>query len=450
METAEQSPAKAAVPRSLEAERAVLGAVLWHNEALNAALEVVRADHFSSRAHRHIFEAMGRLGVKGEPIDELTLSESLSREGVLGEVGGAAYLAELTSAVASAGNIRHHAEIVREKHQLRRMLASAQEISAACCEGRQEPAEILDAAQQQLFALSEEGATNGFQGMKALVKDAFSTLEDLGRRGVGLTGVPSGFEGLDQKLLGFQPSDLIILAARPSVGKTAFGLNIAANAAVRHGAKVGFFSLEMSSLQLTLRMLCAEAQIDAHQVRTGSIPKEAWGAATQAASVLSQAQIFIDDSATLSPLEMRARARRLKQEHGCDLIIVDYLQLMRGNQRAERRDLEIGEISRSLKALAKELNVPVLALAQLSRRVEESTGGPKLSHLRESGAIEQDADVVLFLHRDAEKMEEDADAWPTDLIIAKHRNGPVGKAELWFARRYARFVSEAFEYGPRV
>lgn len=447
MATVEQSPVKAAQPRSLEAERAVLGAILWHNEALYTALEVVRADHFSARAHRHIFEAMSRLGAKGEPIDELTLTESLTREGVLGEVGGAAYLAELTAAVASAGNIRHHAEIVREKHQLRRMLGAAQEISASCCEGRQTPGEILDRAQQQLFTLSDEGATSGFVGMKPLVKDAFTTLEDMGRRGKTLSGVPSGYEGLDHRLLGFQKSDLIILAARPSVGKTAFGLNIAANAAVRHGAKVGFFSLEMSSLQLTLRMLCAEAEIDAHQVRTGAIPRAAWTAATNAAASLSQAQIFIDDSATLSPLEMRARARRLKQEHGCDLIIVDYLQLMRGNHRAERRDLEIGEISRSLKALAKELNVPVIALAQLSRRVEEATGGPKLSHLRESGAIEQDADVVLFLHRDPDKMEEDADAWPTDLIIAKHRNGPVGKVDLWFVRRYARFMSEAFEYG---
>ncbi|RMF78115.1 MAG: replicative DNA helicase [Nitrospirae bacterium] len=326
------------------------------------------------------------------------------------------------------------------------MLAAAQEISRACCEAKERPPEILDRAQQQLFALAEEGATTGFTGMKGLVMEAFTALEETSKRGQEISGVPSGFADLDRKLLGFQPSDLIILAARPAVGKTAFGLNVAANAAVRHGARVAIFSLEMSSLQLALRMLCAEAKVDAHRVRAGNVPSELWSSLTHAASSLSQAPIFIDDSATLSPLEMRARARRLKREHGLDLIIVDYLQLMRGSQRAERRDLEIAEISRSLKGLAKELEVPVLALAQLSRRTEESTGGPKLSHLRESGSIEQDADVVLFLHRDPDKMDEEADAWPTEVQIAKHRNGPVGKIEVWFVRRYARFVSEAFEY----
>ena len=284
--------------------------------------------------------------------------------------------------------------------------------------------------------------------MNPLAKEAFKNIEAMQERGSELLGVSTGFEGLDRKLLGLQRSDLIVLAARPAMGKTAFALNIAANAATdtKSPARVGVFSLEMSSLQLTLRMLCAEAEVDAQLVRSGRLPSEYWQQITNAAGRLSEAKIFIDDAPTLTPMQLRARARRLKAEHGCDLIIVDYLQLMHVAGKVERRDLEIGEISRSLKALAKELDVPVLALAQLSRRVEESGKGPQLSHLRESGAIEQDADIVLFLHRDPDKTHEEDQAWPTEIRIGKHRNGPVGMVEVMFERRFARFFDEERRY----
>lgn len=446
MPSLQETLPKTTAPQNLEAERAVLGAVFWHNEAIYTALEKVNADQFYSPAHRKIFAAMVRLATTAAPIDELTVADALARDGVLQEIGGAAYLAELSGAVASAGNIRHHAAIVREKYVLRQLLRAAQEISTSCTEANETASELLDEAQKRLFSLSELQVEGGFQRMNTLVKDAFHNIEQMHERGDELLGVPTGFDGLDRKLLGLQRSDLIILAARPAMGKTALALNIAANAAVRHQRKVAVFSLEMSSLQLSLRMLCAEAQVDAQLVRRGGLHEEYWQSITNAAGRLSGAHVFIDDAASLTPLQMRSRARRLKTEHGCDLIIVDYLQLMRVAGKVERRDLEIGEISRSLKALAKELDVPVLALAQLSRRVEESGKGPQLSHLRESGAIEQDADIVLFLHRDHDKVDEQADAWPTEIRIGKHRNGPVGTVEVMFERRFARFFGEDARY----
>jgi replicative DNA helicase len=447
MQTLQETSLKVTAPQNLEAEQAVLGAVLWHNDAVYSALEKVNADEFYSPAHRKIFAAMVRLATTSVPIDELTIAEALTRDGVLKEVGGAAYLAELSGTVASAGNIQHHAQIVHEKYVLRQLLAASQEISTSCSEGVDSAADLLDEAQKRLFSLAESQVTGGFRGMNPLVKEAFKNIEVMHDRGNELLGVATGFDGLDRKLLGLQRSDLIVLAARPAMGKTAFALNIAANAAIRYGARVGLFSLEMSSLQLTLRMLCAEAQVDAQLMRSGRLHEEYWQQITNAAGRLSEARIYIDDAPTLTPMQMRARARRMKAEHGCDLVIVDYLQLMHVAGKVERRDLEIGEISRSLKALAKELDVPVLALAQLSRRVEERKDGPKLSDLRESGAIEQDADIVLFLHRDPDKAHEEDEAWPTEIQIGKHRNGPVGMVEVMFERRFARFFAEDHHFG---
>jgi replicative DNA helicase len=429
-------------PQSLEAEESVLGGVLLDNTAIDRVLEFVRADDFYREAHRRIFRAMLGLAERNEPVDLVTLSESLRQRGELQDVGGASYLAELAERVPTAANVNHYARIVREKAILRALINTATEIASAGYTDQRDVKDLLDRAEQSIFQISEREVKPAFVRMDALMTDAFKTVEKLHQQKQAVTGVTTGYVDLDRLTAGLQPSDLIIIAARPSMGKTAFALNIAANAARRGDVGVAVFSLEMSKEQLALRMLCAEARVDLSRVRTGHLAPGELGDLAQSAHILISQPIYIDDTPAITVLELRAKARRLWRDpqSKLGLIVVDYLQLMRSSEGKDSREQEISEISRSLKALAKELHVPVIALSQLNRQVENrSPPVPRLSDLRESGAIEQDADVIMFIYRD-EAYNEDSDRKGlADIIIAKQRNGPTDKLELAFLREYTRF-----------
>jgi replicative DNA helicase len=429
-------------PQSLEAEESVLGGVLLDNTAIDRVLEFVRADDFYREAHRRIFRAMLGLAERNEPVDLVTLSESLRQRGELQDVGGASYLAELAERVPTAANVNHYARIVREKAILRALINTATEIASAGYQDQRDVKDLLDRAEQSIFQISEREVKPAFVRMDALMTDAFKTVEKLHQQKQAVTGVTTGYVDLDRLTAGLQPSDLIIIAARPSMGKTAFALNIAANAARRGDVGVAVFSLEMSKEQLALRMLCAEARVDLSRVRTGHLAPGELGDLAQSAHILISQPIYIDDTPAITVLELRAKARRLWRDpqSKLGLIVVDYLQLMRSSEGKDSREQEISEISRSLKALAKELHVPVIALSQLNRQVENrSPPVPRLSDLRESGAIEQDADVIMFIYRD-EAYNEDSDRKGlADIIIAKQRNGPTDKLELAFLRQYTRF-----------
>jgi replicative DNA helicase len=429
-------------PQSLEAEESVLGGVLLDNTAIDRVLEFVRADDFYREAHRRIFRAMLGLAERNEPVDLVTLSESLRQRGELQDVGGASYLAELAERVPTAANVNHYARIVREKAILRALINTATEIASAGYQDQRDVKDLLDRAEQSIFQISEREVKPAFVRMDALMTDAFKTVEKLHQQKQAVTGVTTGYADLDRLTAGLQPSDLIIIAARPSMGKTAFALNIAANAARRGDVGVAVFSLEMSKEQLALRMLCAEARVDLSRVRTGHLAPGELGDLAQSAHILISQPIYIDDTPAITVLELRAKARRLWRDpqSKLGLIVVDYLQLMRSSEGKDSREQEISEISRSLKALAKELHVPVIALSQLNRQVENrSPPVPRLSDLRESGAIEQDADVIMFIYRD-EAYNEDSDRKGlADIIIAKQRNGPTDKLELAFLREYTRF-----------
>ncbi len=429
-------------PQSLEAEESVLGGALLDNTAIDRVLEFVRPDDFYREAHRRIFRAMLALAERNEPVDLVTLAETLRQRGELQDVGGAAYLAELAERVPTAANVAHYARIVREKAILRSLISTATEIVSKGYEDSRDVKELLDRAEQSIFAISEREVKPAFVRMDALMTDTFKIVEKLHQQKQAVTGVTTGYADLDRITAGLQPSDLVIIAARPSMGKTAFVLNIAANASLRGSTGVAVFSLEMSKEQLALRMLCAEARVDLSRVRTGHLAPGELGELAQAAHVLISTPIYIDDTPAITVLELRAKARRLWRDPNSKLglIVVDYLQLMRSSEGKDSREQEISEISRSLKALAKELQVPVIALSQLNRQVENRTPPvPRLSDLRESGAIEQDADVIMFIYRD-EAYNEDSDRKGiADIIIAKQRNGPVGKVELAFLREYTRF-----------
>jgi replicative DNA helicase len=429
-------------PQSLEAEESVLGGILLDNTALDRVLEFVRADDFYREAHRRVFRAMLALGERNEPVDLVTLAETLRQRGELQDVGGAAYLAELAERVPTAANVHHYARIVREKAILRSLISTATEIATKGYEDSRDVKDLLDRAEQSIFAISEREVKPAFIRMDALMTDTFKVVEKLHQQKQAVTGVTTGFADLDRLTAGLQPSDLVIIAARPSMGKTAFVLNIAANASLRAGTGVAVFSLEMSKEQLALRMLCAEARVDLSRVRTGHLAPGELGELAQSAHVLITTPIYIDDTPAITVLELRAKARRLWRDPQAKLglIVVDYLQLMRSSEGKDSREQEISEISRSLKALAKELNLPVVALSQLNRQVENRTPAvPRLSDLRESGAIEQDADVIMFIYRD-EAYNDDSDRkGVADIIIAKQRNGPIGKIELAFLREYTRF-----------
>ncbi len=443
-------------PQNLEAEQAVLAGILLDNAAMNRVLEVMQPDDFYKETHRRIFAAMLDLSEANEGIDLISLSERLSKKGTLESVGGASYLTDLMNSVATAANVHHHARIVHEKALLRQLISTATDIVTAGFEDREGGgvADLLDFAEKSIFGLSERRTRATFVPMKQLVKQSFEVIEKLSEHTI--TGLPTGFADLDKMTSGLHPSDLIIVAGRPSMGKTAFALGIAQNVAVRHGSTVGIFSLEMAKEQLGIRMLCSEARVDAQKIRSGyagRLGSAQWKQLIHAAGKLSEAPIFIDDSASMTILEMRAKARRLKAEHRLGLIIVDYLQLIQGGiGEKESRQQVISDISRSLKALAKELSVPVIALSQLSRAVEtrpEKKKRPILADLRESGAIEQDADLVLFIYReevyDPCKCPREGECicgkrkGVAEIIIGKQRNGPIGEVTLAFIDRYTRF-----------
>jgi replicative DNA helicase len=434
------------LPHSLDAEKSVLGAILIQNDAFNAAAELIDSRDFFRDAHRRIFDKMVVLSERGQPIDFITLKEELARGGDLEQVGGPAYITSLADGVPRSTNVEHYARIVKEKSVLRSLIFSANRIITHAYEGEQEADLLLDQAEKAIFEIAEDRIREGFVPLRELVQGSFATIEQLQQHKGAVTGVPSGFEALDYMTSGFQAGDLVIVAARPSMGKTSLVLNIAQH--VGHlGGTVGFFSLEMSRQQLFLRMLTSEARIDAHKFRGGFLTEKDYGKLSHALGVLAEMPIYIDDSPAIGVLEMRAKARRLTAAHGLKLLVVDYLQLMQGRGRFENRQAEVASISRSLKALAKELGVPVLALSQLSRAPEaRGEHRPQLSDLRESGALEQDADVVLFIYRPEVYEKEQTkpeDEGIAEIIIGKQRNGPIGSVKLSFLHQYTRFENMA-------
>ncbi|MCC7242923.1 MAG: replicative DNA helicase [Acidobacteria bacterium] len=434
------------LPHNLEAERSVLGAILIDNDTFNVAAAVVTPPSFFRDAHRRIFARMVDLSERSQPIDLVTLNEELERAGDLEEVGGPAYIASLLDGVPRSTNVEYYAQIVKEKATLRALIFSANKILSNAYEADQEADLILDEAESAIFSVAEDRIKSGFVPMRELVKESFPKIEKLFEHKTYITGVPTGFDDLDRKTRGLQPGDLVIVAARPSMGKTSLVLNICQHVATRGGV-AGFFSLEMSKEQLFMRMLASEAKIDTYRLLSGQIGQREYGQITHALETLSEAQLFIDDTAGIGVLEMRAKARRLQAEHGLQLLAIDYVQLMTGRGRFENRTLELASISRSLKGLAKELRVPIVLLSQLSRAPEaRSDKRPQLSDLRESGALEQDADVVVLIFREEmykvgdEPSESDGVA---ELIVAKQRNGPTGSIKLAFLREQTRFANLA-------
>jgi len=434
------------LPHNLEAERSVLGAILIDNQTFNVASAVIKSEAFFRDAHRRIFERMVDLAERSQPIDLVTLKETLERSGELEEVGGPAYIASLVDGVPRSTNVEYYAQIVREKATLRALIYSANKILSNAYEADQEADLILDDAESSIFAVADDRIKAGFLPMRELVKQNFPKIEKLFEHKSYITGVPTGFDDIDRKTRGLQPGDMVIVAARPSMGKTSLVLNMCQHVAT-HGGVAGFFSLEMSKESLFMRMLASEAKIDTYRLLSGQIGQREYGQITQALETLSESQLFIDDTAGISVLEMRAKARRLKAEHGLSLLAIDYIQLMTGRGRFENRTLELASISRSLKGLAKELSVPIVVLSQLSRASESrSDKRPQLSDLRESGALEQDADVVALIFR--EEMYKLGDQ-PSDndgvaeIIIAKQRNGPTGTVKLAFIREQTRFANLA-------
>ena len=435
-------------PWSPEAEQAVLGAMLLDQDAALRAVEMVDDTVFYREGHRRLFRAMRALIERRSVIDPVTLNDELERRGELAQVGGSEYVAELVDAAPTAANLEHHARILREKSILRRLIEASTQTITEVYDGRSHAPDLLDVAEARIFQISQQRRDQGFIRLKEMLWPTMERIEAAHGAGQSITGVPSGFADLDDRTAGFQPSDLVIVAARPSMGKTAFCLNVASNAAITRNIPTAIFSLEMSKEALVQRLLTAEARVDAHRLRQGMLKDSDYALMARAAGLLSGAPIWIDDSAALTPLELRAKARRIKAEANVGLIIIDYLQLMRSPEQAENRTQEISAISRALKALAKELVVPVVALSQLSRAPEQRGGEhrrPQLSDLRESGAIEQDADVVLFLYRE-EVYDRDC---PEDqkgiaeVIIGKQRNGPIGDVRLKFFSEFTRFENLA-------
>ncbi|OGP62817.1 MAG: replicative DNA helicase [Deltaproteobacteria bacterium RBG_13_53_10] len=429
-------------PQHLEAEQSVLGGILIENDAINKVTEILTPDDFYRDAHRRIFNALVNLSERDEPADLITLTNELRHLDQLDSVGGASYVAGLIDQVPTAANIEYYAKIVKEKAILRKLIETSTEIITQSYEDRGDVEGFLDEAERAIFEISEHRVKPSFYHIRDVVKESFRTIERLFEKKELVTGIPSGFRELDRMTAGFQPSDLIIVAGRPSMGKTAFCLNLAQYASIERKIPVAIFSLEMSKEQLVIRLLCSEAQVEGTRLRTGFLNESDWPRLTLAAGNLSDAPIFIDDSAALSVLELRAKARRLNAEHGLGMLIVDYLQLMKGRTRVESRQQEISEISRSLKALAKELNIPVIAVSQLSRKTEERQGmRPQLSDLRESGAIEQDADLILFIYRDEvyNRSEDNPNRGKAEVVIGKQRNGPIGKIDLAFLDKFTAF-----------
>jgi len=434
-------------PYSEDAEQAVISAMLIDQEAVLRAIEHVDDTMFYAERHRRIFRSMVLITERGGVVDPLTLSEELSRRGELEAAGGKDYIGFLVDAVPTAANIEYHAQIVREKAILRRLIEVSTAIVAEAFEGRSTASQLLDEAESKIFAVSQQQTRDGFTRIKELLWPTMERIESAAKGGKTITGVASGYNDLDEMTSGFQPADLVIVAARPSMGKTAFTLNIAQYAAIEHNVGIAFFSLEMSKSSLVQRMITAEARIDAQRIRKGMLRDDDFPRLARAAGILSSAPVWIDDTPGMTLLEMRSKARRLKADSDIGMVIVDYLQLMSGPTNSESRQQEVSQISRGLKALAKELNVPVIALSQLSRAPEQRTGDnkrPQLSDLRESGAIEQDADLIMFLYlqefydgpvdKDGNSLEGKA-----EVIVGKQRNGPTGIVNLFFQKQFTRF-----------
>ena len=437
------------LPHNLEAERAVLGAVLLNAEAIHQAVDFIRETDFFRDAHRRIFARMLDLMERGQAIDFITIKDELGRTGDLDQVGGPAYIASLVDGLPHGVNIADYARIVKEKASLRSLIQSANRVLTSAYQAEEDAEAIVDEAEREIFAIAEGTIHKGFVSMRELAHASFAVVEQAHARKQLVTGVPTGFLELDEILAGLQPSDLVIVAARPAMGKTSLVLNIAEHVGTKANMTVGFFSLEMSKEQLFLRLLMSEAGIDGHRLRTGFLGERDFPKLTQAMETLSRARIFIDDSAAIGVLEMRAKARRLKAEHGLDLIVVDYIQLMQGRGRFENRVTEVASISRALKGLAKELSVPVVALSQLSRAPENRPNKrPQLSDLRESGALEQDADVVLMIYREDMYEPTEENQGVAELIVAKQRNGPTGTVRLAFIREFTRFENLERGAGP--
>jgi replicative DNA helicase len=437
-------------PQNIEAEQSVLGAILLDNDAINQAIEILTAEDFYRESHREIFRAMVALSERNQPVDAITLTDALRTGGVLEAVGGAGYIAELAACVPTAANTGPYARIVREKALLRSLASISTEIASGAYDSPPNVDEYLDESEHKIFEISERRIRQSFHSMPELTRESIRLLERLYERKELVTGVPTGFLDLDRLTAGLQPADLIVIAARPSMGKTALALNIAAHAATECEPRVGvaLFSLEMAKEQLVLRMLCAEGRVDSSKARAGYLGERDFPKLAQAAARLSEAPIFIDDSSDTSPIVLKAKCRRLMRERNSNLglIIIDYLQLMRSARPGESREKEIAEISRSLKALAKELKVPVVALSQLNRQVETRPDRrPLLADLRESGAIEQDADVIAFIYRDEMYHRDSREPGVAEVIIAKQRNGPTGTAKLTYLTQFTRFENYAPE-----
>ena len=433
-----------AQPQALEAEQAVLGSMLTSKEAVSKAMQWVSAGQFYKDAHVRIFSCMVNLFEKGEPIDAISVVDRLKKKKDLESVGGAYYITGLAESVPTTANVEHYAKIVLEKHTLRKLIQVSHEVSKEAFEDVQDVDDILDSAESAIFNISEKRLRGGFEHIDPILQNTFEELDKIATNPGIVTGVPSGLMDLDAITSGFHSGELIIVAGRPGMGKTALALTMGRNTAVMDKTGVGIFSLEMANHQLAMRLLCAEGRVDSHLVRTGKLPKSQWKNLSIAVGQLAEAPIYLDDTAAMSVLEVRAKARRLKAEHDVGLLIVDYIQLMTGPKGAESRQQEISQISRSLKALAKEIEVPVIGLSQLSRAVESrSDRRPQLSDLRESGAIEQDADVVIFLYRPWVYSQEEDDRGKATIIVAKQRNGPTGTIEATFIDRFARFENIA-------
>ena len=429
-------------PQNVEMEQSILGAILQNNDAIVRLADTLQEEDFYHDAHKWLYRAMLDLFQENVPIDVLTVNEWLKKKDRLDTIGGPAYLAELVELVPTAAHVDYHARVVREKSILRALIRTATNIVTDSYEADEDVAALLDRAERAILEISQGKATSGFVDLQNVLKDSFRQLETLSARKEPITGLPTGFNDLDRQTAGLQSSDLIVIAGRPSMGKTTLALNIAAYAGMRTGKPIAVFSLEMSKEQLALRMLCAQAQVDSAKLRTGFLAGNDWSQLTTAAGDLSgQAHIYIDDTPMQTALDIRAKARRLRSEQGeLGLVIIDYLQLMQGRSRAENRQQEISDITRALKALARELHVPVVALSQLSRAVEQRRPPkPQLSDLRESGAIEQDADVVALLYRDEVYNEDSDERGVAEVNIAKHRNGPTGTLRLAFRGEFTRF-----------
>ncbi|MCD5405349.1 MAG: replicative DNA helicase [Desulfotomaculum sp.] len=433
------------LPQSIDAEQAVLGSILLDKESIYKVMEIINPDDFYSESHRLIYKAMLNLADRDQPIDMITVSEELKKNGSLEKAGGASYIALLAGVVPTARNVEHYAHIVEEKSLKRMLIQLSTKVSAMSYEEK-DVHELIDQAEEALIELRNRCQSKNLTAVNDILVQLFEQIEKMQQNRGKLTGISTGFIDLDNITCGLQNGDLIVLAARPSMGKTTLGLMIALNAAVRLNVPTAIFSLEMSKTQLVQRMLCAEAMVDQQKLRAGFLKDEDWLRLTQAGENLSHAPLYIDDTAILSPREILAKARNLKKDKNLGLIVIDYMQLMQGNRRAENRQQEISDISRSLKGIAKELNVPVLALSQLSRAVEQRQNKrPIMPDLRESGSIEQDADVVMFIYRDEYYNPESEKAGIAEIIIAKQRNGPVGKVELGFIKQCTKFVNLAKE-----